>query len=101
MPSYLFFVVLVKLAASANSNVYTINDSDATVTIASNTWVTVKAVVTTGNTVALTITDQNGTVLYNGNVTANGSTELDGLYMLRGRGVGAAAVDTIKVSENK
>ena len=92
---------LVKLAASANSNVYTINDSDATVTIASNTWVTVKAVVTTGNTVALTITDQNGTVLYNGNVTANGSTELDGLYMLRGRGVGAAAVDTIKVSENK
>ena len=92
---------LVKLAASANSNVYTINDSDATVTIASNTWVTVKAVVTTGNTVALTITDQNGTVLYSGNVTANGSTELDGLYMLRGRGVGAAAVDTIKVSENK
>ena len=93
---------LVKLAASANSNVYTINDnSKATVTIASDTWVTVKAVVTTGNTVALTITDQNGTVLYNGNVTANGSTELDGLYMLRGRGVGAAAVDTIKVSENK
>ena len=92
---------LVKLAASANSNVYTINDSDATVTIASDTWVTVKAVVTTGNTVALTITDQNGTVLYSGNVTANGSTELDGLYMLRGRGVGAAAVDTIKVSENK
>lgn len=93
---------LVKLAASANSNVYTINDnSKATVTIASDTWVTVKAVVTTGNTVALTITDQNGTVLYSGNVTANGSTELDGLYMLRGRGVGAAAVDTIKVSENK
>lgn len=93
---------LVKLAAGPSSNVYTINDnSKATVTIASDTWVTVKAVVTTGNTVALTITDQNGTVLYSGNVTANGSTELDGLYMLRGRGVGAAAVDTIKVSENK
>lgn len=93
---------LVKLSAGPSSNVYTINDSSETVTIPSNKWVTVKATVTTGNTVALTITNQStGEVLYNKNVTANASTELAGLYLLRGRGTGTASVDTIRVTDNK
>lgn len=93
---------LVKLSAGPNSNVYTINDGSETVTIPSNTWVEIKAVVTTGNQVALTITNQaTKAVLYSGTVTANASTELDGLYLLRGRGVGTASVDTIRVTDNR
>ena len=93
---------LVKLSADPNSNVYTINDGSATVTIPSDTWVTIKAVVTTDNNVVLTITNQTtNAVLFSGNVTANGSSELNGLYLLRGRGTGTASVDTIRVTDNR
>ena len=92
---------LVKLSAGPSSETYTINDSDQTVTIPSNTWVTVKAVVTTGNNVALMITNQStGEVLYTGTVTANGSTEFAGLYLLRGRGAGTASVDTVRIKND-
>lgn len=92
---------LVKLSAGPSSETYTINDSNQTVTIPSNTWVTVKAVVTTGNNVALTITNQStGEVLYTGTVTANNSTEFAGLYLLRGRGAGTASVDTVRIKNN-
>lgn len=93
---------LVKLSAGPNSNVYTINDGSETVTIPSDTWVTIKAAVTTDNKVALTITNQaTNAVLYSGNVTANGSAELKGLYLLRGRGAGTASVDTVRVTDNR
>ncbi|MDY5576080.1 MAG: family 43 glycosylhydrolase [Lachnospiraceae bacterium] len=93
---------LVKLSADPNSNVYTINDGSATVTIPSDTWVTIKAAVTTDNNVVLTITNQTtNAVLFSGNVTANGSSELNGLYLLRGRGTGTASVDTIRVTDNR
>ena len=91
-------------SSTANTNDYSqqdvwyINDTNTTVKIPVGQWVNIKADVdTTAGTADVTIS-QNDTVLFEGTVDINGSGELNGLYLLRGRGVGTMSVDTIAVT---
>lgn len=78
-----------------------INDSGKYVTIPVGTWVNITADVdTTAKTAKVTIKKEDGTVLYEDTVNINGNGSLYGLQILRGRGVGTAAVDNIKVTKN-
>ena len=88
---------ILKLSTkTANSNVYYINDGDQSVTIPANTWVHVKATVNgTAVTAEITIGEETKTFT----ATVNGTGTLKGLYLLRGRGNGTAAVDNIAVTK--
>lgn len=78
-----------------------INDTETVVTIPVGTWVKITANVdTAAGTVAVVIADAQGNALYNGTVNINGSGELYGLQILRGRGIGTASVDSITVKSN-
>lgn len=95
--------------ASANQtdtslqDTWKINDTEQTVKIPVNTWVTIKADVDTNAGKAnVTISRiDNGAELFAGEVAINGNGALSGLQILRGRGVGTASVDNIKVQMNE
>ena len=75
-----------------------INDTNTAIHIPVGQWVTITADVdTTAGTAYVTIS-QGDTELYSGSVVINGSGELYGLQLLRGRGVGTMSVDSIAVT---
>lgn len=76
-----------------------INDTSTTVKIPVGEWVTITAEVdTAAGSANVTISKADGTELFADTVSINGSGELYGLQMLRGRGVGTMSVDTIAVT---
>lgn len=82
-------------------NIWKINDTDETVEIPVGEWVTIKVQVNTSTGKALlTITNRStgAAICENKEITTNGTGTLGGLQFLRGRGVGAGSVDTIKVT---
>ena len=81
-----------------NQTKWYINDTDTYVDIPVDTWVTITADVDTDAGKALVTIMQDSTELYKGTVTINGCGELMGLQVLRGRGIGTASVDNIKVT---
>lgn len=90
---------IFKIATGTNGTVWTINDSDQTVTLAKNTWAHVKAYVCADGKVNVIITDKAaGSELYNGTVSVNGGGKLKGLYILAGRGTTSLTkIDNIAV----
>ncbi len=85
---------------TSQQKIWKVNDSDKTVEIPVGEWVTVKAQVdTTVGKAKVTISKADGTSLFDEVVDINGGGKLSGLQILRGRGVGTASVDTIKVSD--
>ena len=83
-----------------SSNVYYINGSneaDQSITIPSNTWTHIKAVVTDGTNVRVYITINEVTKTFDTKVNGNG--ELKGLYLLKARYWSAASFDNIGVSK--
>ncbi len=86
------------LLTSTNSTTWVINGTSKTVVIPKNTWVNIKAYICDNNTVDLTITSENdGTVLFNGNVAYNGNGTIDSIYIRGGRYNADIAVDNILV----
>ena len=82
---------------AANSNVYSINGStEQTITIPSNTWVHIKAVVGGSKDLLVEITVGEKTTAFT--TTVNGSGVLKGLSAVKGRYYGTVSVDNIAVS---
>ena len=76
-----------------------INDTSTTVKIPVGEWVTITAEVdTAAGSANVTISKADKTELFADTVSINGSGELYGLQMLRGRGIGTMSVDTIAVT---
>lgn len=86
---------------SSNQTKWTINDSSEVVDIPVGEWVNITAEVDTtvgGANIVIKKCSDNS-VLYSGVVTINGTGTLQGIQVLRGRGVGTASIDNIKLSE--
>ena len=90
---------ILKLAAPANSKVWTVNDnSDSTVTIDTDTWTHISATVNTvSKTARIIIKNEEKEELFNANVNVNGDGYLQGLYIRGGRYGSVICVDNIKV----
>ena len=84
--------------SEAGSAIYYINDGEQSIAIPANTWVHIKASVTDGTKVVAEITVNGVTKSFTTEVNGNGV--LKGMYLLRGRGSGAASVDNITVTEH-
>lgn len=89
---------ILKLATTGISTTYTVNDGSSTVTIPSDTWVHVSAIVDSEGDVKAVFT--YGDTVQTVDTEVNGNGSLGGLYLLRGRAGGSIAVDNVRVSIN-
>ncbi len=92
---------VVKLFNNYTANgatTWVLNDTEE-VSIPSNTWIHVKAVVDSANgQVEITITNSvDGTEIYSGTVATSGAGDMSVIQILRGRGAGTASLDNITV----
>ncbi|MFQ9933933.1 MAG: lipocalin-like domain-containing protein, partial [Lachnospiraceae bacterium] len=87
------------LADPSRQTKWEINDSGTEIDIPVGEWVAITADVdTNAKTAAVTITKKSdGTEIYSGTVNINGTGELLGIQLLRGRGVGTVSLDTVTV----
>ena len=91
--------------ASGNKDNYTnqtkwiLNDGVATVDIPAGEWITITAEVDSdANTATIFIRSYtSGAIYYEGTVQTTGAGNFAGIQMLRGRGIGTMAIDTITV----
>lgn len=94
---YILKLATPALQSNANTTTWYVNDSGKSIEIPTDTWVHVTVVVSTTNKTAEISITNAGDPLFNETVDINGTGNLQGLYILSGRGNGLTKVDNIKV----